>query len=192
MFELLLIIIFFIVFFIFIKKSQNEVSNVPSDVDGHRYLVRNLEDKDKAANMLAKIRKNMMILKDHLVENKDTKYKDMKPYIEQLDRNLKNVVINESGENSSYTSYSVNKGEEIVFCLRSKRNNKLHDLNLVMYVALHELGHVGCPEYGHTDLFKQIFAFFTEVAMEIGLYEKIYFNIDPAEYCGITITESIV
>ena len=192
MFELLLIIIFFIVFFIFIKKSQNEVSNVPSDVDGHRYLVRNLEDKDKAANMLAKIRKNMMILKDHLVENKDTKYKDMKPYIEQLDRNLKNVVINESGENSSYTSYSVNKGKEIVFCLRSKRNNKLHDLNLVMYVALHELGHVGCPEYGHTDLFKQIFAFFTEVAMEIGLYEKIYFNIDPAEYCGITITESIV
>src|SRR5438445_471854 len=80
-------------------------------------------------------------------------------YIEQLKERMSNVIISESSENNGYTSYSINKGEQIVFCLRSKKdNNHLHDLNLLMYVALHEMAHVACPEIGHTDLFKEIFA----------------------------------
>ena len=88
--------------------------------------------------------------------------------------------------------YSVNKGEQIVFCLRSKNTGKLHSLNLVMYVALHEMAHVACPEYGHTKLFKKIFAFFTKTAIEMGIYERIPFNQRPEEYCGLTITDSII
>ena len=61
-----------------------------------------------------------------------------------------------------------------------------------MYVALHEIAHIACPEYGHTDLFKKIFAFFVLVAMNIGIYKKIDFNYDPVDYCGLTITESII
>jgi len=81
----------------------------------------------------------------------------------------------------------------LVFCLRSKNNKmKLHDINLMMYVVLHEISHIACPEYGHTDLFKKIFSFLTNVAINIGIYKRIDFKINPSEYCGLTITNSIV
>lgn len=191
--QIIIIIIFFIILTILYKSQEKEVKYVKSNIDGREYLVRDLEDKQKAANMLARLRTNMMKLLDHLVNNRDKLYKDNAAYINQLAEKLQGVVINESGEDSMYTSYSVNKGEQIVFCLRSKQNkNKIHDLNLVMYVCLHEMAHVACPEYGHTDLFKKIFAFFTVVAIKLGLYEKINFKEDPTEYCGLTISESII
>jgi hypothetical protein len=143
--------------------------------------------------MLAKIKKNIFELTDHLIIYKDSKYVEMKPYIEQLNRKIRNSEISESSEDSVYTSYSVNKGEELVFCLRSKTNkNQLHKLNLLMYVTLHEMAHVACPEYGHTLLFKKIFAFLTEIAIKIGIYEKINFSNQPTEYCGLTISDSII
>jgi predicted metal-dependent hydrolase len=130
---------------------------------------------------------------------KDTKeYVEFKPYIEQLERNLVNVEIRESSSNTVHTSYTVNKGEQVVFCLRSKeisqylKTSNIHDKNVIMYVALHEIAHVACPEYQHTPLFMKIFKFFTEVAIDIGLYDKIEFDITPHEYCGIMISESIV
>ena len=156
-------------------------------------MVRDLKDKQKAANMLARIKKNILTIVNHLEQYKYTKYKDYKKYIDQLSNKIKYVVINESSIDSVYTSYSINKGEQIVFCLRSKKyTNKLHKLNLIMYVALHELAHVACPEYGHTSLFKKIFAFFTDIAIDIGIYTKIYFNMKPLEYCGLIISDSIV
>ena len=116
--------------------------------------------------MLARIKKNIMHLVNHLEQYKNDNYADNKKYIDQLSNKIKHVVINESSEDSIYTSYSINKGEQIVFCLRSKRfKDQIHRLNLVMYVAIHELAHVACPEYGHTDLFKKIFAFFSKYSL---------------------------
>ena len=44
--------------------------------------------------------------------------------VEQLYRRVQNSFIVESNKNSVYTSYSVNKGEQLVFCIRSKDNNE--------------------------------------------------------------------
>ena len=190
--KIIIILIFLLVLAVFAKTSKKEVKYVTSDIDNKNYLVRDLEDKQKAANMLARIRKNITIIMNHLDTNKE-EYSEYREYIEQLVRKIGDININESSEDSMYTSYSVNKGEQIVFCLRSKKNkNKIHDLNLVMYVALHEISHVACPEFGHTQLFKKIFAFFTRVAIDIGIYKKINFRIDPLEYCGLIISDSII
>ncbi len=54
------------------------------------------------------------------------------------------------------------------------------------------MGHVACPEFGHTDLFKDIFAFLATEAVKIGIYTKIDFKQDNKEYCGLTITDSII
>ncbi|QKF93821.1 WLM domain-containing protein [Fadolivirus algeromassiliense] len=188
----IIIIIFIFSIFAILKLEKHEVKYVKSTIDNKEYLVRDLQDKQQSANNLALLRRNIMTLVDHLYINKDKKYKDFKSDIEQLKTRISDVIINESSEDSSYTSYSVNKGEQIVFCLRSKYTNYLHDINLVMYVALHEMAHVACKEYGHTDLFKKIFAFITKVAIELGLYTKIDFKNDPVEYCGLIISESIV
>ena len=61
-----------------------------------------------------------------------------------------------------------------------------------MYVAIHELAHIGCHEIGHTDLFKKIFAFYLEVAIELGIYKHVDYEIDPVEYCGMILSSSII
>jgi hypothetical protein len=192
---IIILVIFTIIVFVQLKNNYNDVIYVKSDVDGEQYLVRNKPDKQVAANMLAKIKQNIYKITKYMNENKD-KYKDYSEYIDQLNKRIHGTVIMESSENNIYTSYSVNKGEEIIFCLRSKdiRNNKgqIHDINLVMYVVLHEISHVACPEYGHGELFKKIFAFITNIAIEQGLYTKIEFGKEPHEYCGMEITDSII
>lgn len=182
-----------IIIIIYIKNQNHDLAYVKSDIDYELYLVRDLNDKQQASNMLAKIKENIMTLTNYLYKYKDSKYIENERYIIQLNDRIKTVVVIESSEDSVYTSYSINKGEQIVFCLRSRKiKNQLHKLNLLMYVVLHEISHVACPEYGHTQLFKQIFAFITTVAVEMGIYQKIDFIRDPTEYCGLTITESII
>lgn len=190
--QFLTIIILIILIIIFFKINRGDVIYVKSDIDDKYYLVRDTPDKHKAANLLARIRQDINKIVAYLNINID-KYKENKQYINQLTKKINGSIINESSANSSYTSYSVNKGEQIVFCIRSKRNfGQIHDYNIIMYVALHEIAHVACPEYGHTQLFKQIFAFLTNVAIEMNIYKKIDFNKNPEEYCGLMITDSIV
>lgn len=188
-----LIVVIFIFSLILLNKLQKyEVKYVKSELDGNEYLVRDLPDKQNASNLLSKIKTNMVDLTEYVYQHKDTKYSKYKPYIEQLKNGIDKVIINESSEDNIYTSYSINKGEQIVFCLRSKYTGKLHDLNLLMYVVVHEIAHVACPEYGHTPLFKKIFAFLLKIAIELNIYKKIDFNSYPKEYCGLTISESII
>jgi predicted metal-dependent hydrolase len=186
------IIIFIIFVIICVINRKKDVIYVVSDINNKSYLVRDLIDKQSSCNLLAKINNNILLFVNYLKNNIE-KYSEYEQYIKQLTVKIKHVVISETDNTSIYTSYSVNKGEQIIFCLRSKKNKDiLHDLNLIMYVVIHELAHVGCPEYGHTKLFKKIFAFFTEIAIEIKLYKKIDFSFDPHEYCGLMITDSII
>jgi Mimiviridae putative metallopeptidase WLM domain protein len=202
---ILILMIITLVFMVYTKVGKNEMVYVKSNIDGESYLVRNTKDKKKASNLLAAVKGDIFDVSNHLSsklksqkESDIKRYQPNKEYIDQLARNLKNVVIKESAFNTVYTSYTVNKGEAIVFCIRSKaitnliNANTIHNKNLVMYVALHEIAHVACPEYGHTDLFKKIFKFITETAMEMGIYQKVDFDRDPVEYCGMRITDSIV
>lgn len=167
---------------------------IKSDIDGQFYLVRNLADKRYVANILAKMKYNILSLSNHLYEKRDEKeYKEFKPYIEQFNNRIKNVTILESTDDGVYTSYTVNKGEQIFLCVRSRKiKDKIHDINLMMYVVLHEISHVACPEYDHTPLFKKIFAFLSNEAIKLNMYSKIDFFKHPEEYCGLVITDSII
>ena len=109
-----------------------------------------------------------------------------------IQKRLPKSIIKESSANSEYTSYSVNKGEELVFCLRSKVTNKLHNLNDIMYVAVHEIAHIGCPEIGHTPLFKKINKFLLERAVDKGLYKFENYRKTQKEYCGIILNTNIL
>jgi len=193
---ILIIILLLILIIYYYKLNYYKVVYQKADLDSKMYLVRDVHDKDKSANMLAKIRENILEINKHMIQNVSN-YKDMEPYIKQLNDKIKDkeIVIQEGADDGIYTSYSVNKGEELVFCLRSrdpKKKDKLHDINLLMYVVLHEISHIACPEFGHTELFKKIFAFITTKAIELGIYKKINFRENNMEYCGMMITDSII
>ena len=173
--------------------NKSEVTYIEAYLDKTNYLVRNEPDKYEAANLLANIMNRIHKLRGYLIENKNN-YPDYLPYIERLSNNLKpgHTQVYETEPGSEYTSYSVNKGEELVFCLRSKEDSKLHDINVMMYVALHEISHIACPEIGHTPLFKNIFAFFTNKANDLNLYQIVDYAEQPVEYCGMILSSSIV
>ena len=163
---------------------------VVSRIDNKPYLVRNLQDKQYTADTLAKIRRNIKDLIKKLLTSSPDKYQ---PYVQQLAKKIDHVIMTENINDFLYTSYSVNKGEQLVFCLRSRKDkDEIHDLNLMMYVVLHEISHIACPEYGHTEVFKEIFKHITETAISMKMYIPLDFKNHNEEYCGIEITDSIV
>ena len=98
----------------------------------------------------------------------------------------------ETPDDEKNTSYTINKGEKIVICLRSKLLSEIHDINTIMYVVIHELAHVACPEFGHTPLFKKIFIFLLKESYKINIYTPIDYRKKPQDYCGMTINEYLL
>lgn len=180
------LIFLMVTIFIFLESKSSDVTYVVSSVDNRKYLVRNLPDKKQAADILANTRKKLVSLCDILEE----KYSKNKSII-RLIRNFRPDNLIESDGGSKYTSYAVNKGEKIVFCLRSRNSKEeLVDENLLMFVALHELAHVMTKSIGHTDEFWNNFKFLLKHAIENNLYKKHDFRKKPEKYCGTTITDS--
>ncbi|VVU94695.1 hypothetical protein CPAV1605_420 [seawater metagenome] len=191
--ESILLIVLIFVTFVFFFLNKNEVIYMKSEYDNQEYLVRNGDNKREAANLLSQLTDRLFKLKDFLEYN-ISKYPKYKNHIQRLCKNLdKNrTKIYETEINSDQTSYSVNKGEELVFCLRSKQTKEMHPINLLMYVGIHEISHVACPEIGHTPLFKDIFSFFTQIAIQINIYNYHDYATDPVEYCGMILNSSII
>ena len=187
---LISIVIIFIYFFLFINR--NNLIYVESKT-GTKFMVQKDNLKKEKADLLGKIVENMFILKNHMFKNINN-FPSFEAYIKQLKNNLSEsrTVVYETDPNSNLTSFSVNKGEELSFCLKSKKTNQLHDLNLLMYVAIHEMAHVACPEIGHGKLFMKIFRKLVEEAIKINIYKKVNFSDIPVEYCGMILSSSII
>jgi len=165
---------------------MGEVEYVKSEVDNEEYLVRSLPDKNEAANLLANIKSKIRILIKHL---NNIFPNDIR--VLRLNKNYNEDKISEGADNAKYTSYSVNKGEKIVLCLRSKNEQKsLVDLNTMMFVVLHEIAHIVTKSVGHTEEFWNNFKWILEESVNIGIYESQDFNNKPVEYCGIEITDN--
>lgn len=191
---LILTIIIIIVGVYIVYKSIYTSDNLvmtKSDIDQKYYLVRNRQDRELAANTLARISFNIEKLVTHLKTHSD-EFPDYASYIKDLVSRTKKINIMETPEDEKYTSYTVNKGERIVFCLRFKVIEQIHDMNTLMYVVIHELAHVGCPEYGHTKLFNKIFKFLLSQGIAIGIYKPIDYRKSPQNYCGMEINEYIL
>jgi hypothetical protein len=155
-----------------------------------KYLVRDVEDKEYAVKTLLFIENALrqlidMILKENNMDD------DMQRYVMNIKDKINDVEIQESSSDSLYTSYSVNKGEILVLCLRSKKTGEIHDTNDLLYVAIHEIAHIGCPEIGHTDLFYKINRFLIKKAMQYNIYKYVNYNINNRDYCGMNLTINV-
>ena len=183
------ILIIMVVLILFYIQQQNiEVEYFVSNVDGRAYLVKNMPDKKQAANKLARL--NISLQK--LIKIMDEKYPDNED-VKRLVSNFDPNSLSEGTETSNYTSYSVNKGEKIVFCLRSRDgNNTLVPLNILKYVAIHELAHLMTKEIGHPPQFWDNFKLLLQVAIDNKIYKKTNYAKAPVKYCGMTIKSSVV
>lgn len=85
------------------------------------------------------------------------------------------------------TSYTVNK-KKLVLCLRHKKKGyKLHHINTVMFVVIHELSHMANDEWDHSEKFWKIFKFMLESGVKAGVYTPVNYANHPVTYCGLHI-----
>tara|TARA_B110000037_G_scaffold221080_1_gene290765 strand:- start:1979 stop:2611 length:633 start_codon:yes stop_codon:yes gene_type:complete len=186
--KLIIVITLFILFicvYMHFENKLNDLIYVKSDIDGKEYLVQRYNDSKKAANLISKTRKKLEDLTNYCYEK----------YNNSATQRLKNKFdgdsIVEVGKGSKYTSYSINKGEKIVLCLRSRDgNNKLVDGNTLIFVAIHELSHIMTLSKHHQPEFWDNFRFLLKKAIEMGIYKNINYKKNPKPYCGITISSS--
>lgn len=156
---------------------------------GRTYSVRkDVDDPISAAETLDALRERLLLLLQHLDPTN--------PYHQTLMRKIPETRLRENLQrvpDASLTSYSVNKGEEIVMCLRDPRTKRLYDLDTLTYVIIHEAAHVACPETGHTPLFRDIFADLLSIAVhKARILRHTDFVASPKEYCGVVITERVI
>jgi len=186
----LLIVALIVGIVVTIFNFSGEKNRYVKSRDGMLNLVRDLPDMKKSANLLSNLKRNLDGFCDYLVK----KYKNDKTkssMVKLLRKRFKPQNIQESASDSDYTSFSVNKGESIHFCLRSKDDKqKLHDMNTLMFVALHELSHVMSVSYGHNKEFTQNVKFLLREAIQNGIYRHEDYSQNNKKFCGMEITSS--
>lgn len=84
-----------------------------------------------------------------------------------------------------------NNFSSVSMCLR-KKNGDFYDINLLMFVFLHELAHVGTPsrynkKSTHPPEFWATFKFLIRNAKKINIINPIDYSKHKDEYCGIPI-----
>jgi hypothetical protein len=172
-----------------IFTSQYPLVEVKSNVDGRTYKVRDLEDKQEAADLLAKIRMKLTTLTDNL----EKKYPDKKQ-VKQIVKNFRSDPNRflEATPDAQHTSYSVNKGESVHLCLRQRESGdeSLVNENVMMFVAIHELAHICTESIGHGPDFWNNMGFLLKEAEGMSLYQYTDFKAQPVSYCGMKITDS--
>jgi hypothetical protein len=151
----------------------------------------------ESANALADINGRVMKLIEHL-EKKYSKDPSKNYWIFMLKKNYNPSILSEAAVDNRYTTFTVDKSDMHV-CLRTRdQNEKMYEINLLMYVILHELAHLcnfdrrGYPIHGHGEEFKEIFKLLVVEAVKIGVYRYTDYSKQPQEYCNIVINSTIL
>lgn len=191
--EIIVSFILLYILLVFWNKMDSEDAghkSVDSDVDGKSYLVqKKFVDSKEASNLLAQIKQRLDTLIQHLQKNHPDDVRT-KRILERFDTS--NIMENDI--HGKFTSFTQNKGEKMYFCLRTRDSKaRLHSLNLMMFVAIHELGHVCSEAIGHDDPeFWNNFAFLLRESLKINVWKYTDFKRSPQMYCGTKITNSVV
>jgi hypothetical protein len=170
--------------------SSFPIVQVRSSVDGLLYNVRDMPDKQKAADLLARVRHKLQKLIDILRQRFPHK-----PQVIQLNEKFEADPrrFYEATPDAEHVSYSVNKGDSIHLCLRQKdkKSEPLVDENVMVFVALHEMGHVITPPTvkSHGPEFWNNFGWLLREAEDLKIYKYQDFKAHPVSYCGENITD---
>lgn len=179
-----MLILIFVIFFIylFIKNIY-----IKSSIDNKYYYVQR-NKSNKSVLLLSKLRQDTIFLLNKLNKN-DLVYKTNNKQFNNLYKNVNTLKIQEKPILDNNTSYTINKNK-IILCL--KHNNIYHNYNELLYIYLHELSHVICPEIGHTKIFYDINIFLLKEAIKCKLYTPINYKKNPINYCGILLNEYLL
>lgn len=194
----------FVLCYIFMKRGHIgpsvKIVGVRSQLDGRMYYVQDKPDKQAAADTLSQVRSKMIALVECVkssngsipgLDNDEDKFGSYASRAARLDSRFNPDKIAEGNEDIRYTTYTLNKGEKVVFCLRARgQNDRVHDLAMMTFVAIHEMGHIASVTEHHTPEFHSNFKWLLQHAVKCGIYTPEDFNTKPRKYCGIDVTDT--
>lgn len=182
-----ILLIFFLIilfaFLLYLYRYYSSIETIVSTIDNRNYEVQIKCDSLEAANLIAQVREKLVTLVNHMYKTYPSN-----PKVIKLKNNFNPDVLKEGIDDPNYTTYTVNKGEEIVLCLRT--DGKLVDINVLTFVCIHELSHIGNETIGHDEPFWDFFRELLLEAINIGIYTKYDYRAKNVKYCGMTITDS--
>jgi hypothetical protein len=180
-----------IVLILIICRQKRNEGFVVSTVDNNKYdVLDTFEDKDVAADILARINLTNQKFISYLQNHGGSRQKIMGDLLRKRYR-PDNIIENDPPDKWN-TSYTEDKGKLLAICLREKESgkNKFHTFDLLLFVSLHELAHIGSIEYGHDEEFWNNFAFILHQAHESGIYNPVDYSKYPVNYCGLDVTNN--
>jgi hypothetical protein len=171
----------------YFESDTFQLKCIVSTVDGNKYCVRERENLQKAADLLAKVTKKSKKLVEYVQEHHPDN-----PNVMRLVEKYNPQKVMETLPTSKYTAYSENKGEKLAFCLNKIKteNDNLIDEHTLMFVTIHELSHIMTKSIGHKSDFWQNFKFLLENAKAAGLHDPEDYKKKPRDYCGMKIHDN--
>ena len=178
-------------------KYTNNTKNIYAK-DGKSYKVHNFNDANDAANALAEMNSVMVKLIAYLKYKYVGRGYQKNAFVSNYDKisainnilnryNPDNLVENSPSDKTD-TSYTLNKGSTIAFCLREKNaNGDLHDINTLIFVAIHELVHIAIDDNDHPPIFWKTFKWLLQEAELGNIYFSQDYQKDPVKYCGMGV-----
>lgn len=161
---------------------------VKFEVDDDTYQIEKYSpDAIVSLNTLVKIREKL----EYLVAYLKKKYPN-DALINRLDERFEDTILREANPDGdpTQTSYTINKGDTIVLCLRTN-DNLIVDFNTLMYVAIHELSHIYSSSYHHNKEFWHNMKYLIDQSIDAGIYHSTDYSKVPVRYCGMTIGSNI-
>lgn len=172
-----------------VGSNRYPLVNVKSTIDGQIYSVRDMRDKQQAADLLARVRLKLKNFIAHL----ETTFPD-KPQVKRIQQRFQASPdrLLESTPEAEHTSYTVNKGEKVHLCLRQRQgtDESLVNENIMVFVSLHEMAHVVTDSVDHEPEFWNNFGWLLKEAEKTGTYQYTDFKAHPVRYCGTKITDA--
>lgn len=179
------------------KFSIGKTKHVRSIVDGLNYKVHISHDNPTgAADTMAELNNRCVDLMRHLrnkyLRSEHGKLPQNARRVTATRRLLElyspdNLTENSPKDPHGDTSYTIDKGKILAICLRGKSDSKIHDIETLTFVAVHELSHIAIKELDHPPIFWIAFKFMLEEAVECGVLYGINYKYQPAQYCGLKV-----
>lgn len=173
------------IFFIFVvcvlirKYLKNRNFHVDPQTGSKVYDVDN---KQQSIYLINKVKSRLKTLVAHCKKKYPTD-----PRTTRLLRRFDPSSIQETGIYENATSYTVNKGSSMHLCLRQKKTLRHHDINIITFVAVHELAHIASSGWGHGSEFQKNFKFLLKQAVECNIYTPVDYSTSHQPFCGLTV-----
>jgi len=186
--------------YLFYKHIYDGTEYITSTIDNNTYKVRKGSDQQLKADILAVLNGKFTIIVNNL-KNDPNHFSN--EAVQRLISNWENgVTIKEIGNMEKDAAYVINK-KNMSFCLQKTSNQVvLEELNLITYVAIHELAHIMSSEIGHGSEFIDNFEFLLSYAKNIVYYDPLlkrqvplYIQLNKLNtsdsYCGVNLENSV-